>query len=528
MASCSVPGMPSLDSGRIVRPIDRQGRGGERSLSPAGAQCSAVVLPATTLPTSRRICGGPIRGVRRRLPADTSVGAEFLPGVVVPTLYGSTHDGGVFWASGQNWVETQSYAGVTVIVALWISYVGGPLTEVVNSFPLVRYSSVGRARVVANLALAVLAGLGIEAWLRGRMHHRDVDLVQGIRRAVLASLAGGVVCAPFVLSWLRITREAGAVKETAVGMLVPLALGCAAAATLWFVLRRRLPDGVAVSLVTLLVAVELLVGLGSMATIVRKESVDLRTSAHEVAIETLRPGERMNAEGRVFLANAGQTVGLDDVRTNGFLPPGWREVFKAVDDDHFLPPGTVANPYFSDVHTRSEALARLGVGLCSVRPASMTTSGRSISWSTVSCSIRAARSRHALRSEPIRSRDRYRWFAPKGKTSPSAPSPAEMVGLSSMVATSSCTTGSRMSGCVWPTPRERSSGQRWQTTLPAAMLRSSSRGLLRGLRCPLLSPMASTHRHSCCAPTETRPSSTSTRRIRLWSFCRIPTTRDGR
>ncbi len=340
-------------------------------------------------------------GARQRLPADTSIGAEFLPGVVVPTPYGSTHDGGVFWASGQNWVETQSYAGVTVIVlalvalahrrpgrtgpttamggiartwwvvvvvALWISYVGGPLTEVVNSLPLVRYSTVGRARVVANLGLAVLAGLGIEAWLRGRMHHPDVDLVQGIRRAVLASLAGGLVCAPFLLSWLRITREAGAVKETVVGMLVPLALGCAAAATLWFVLRRRLPDSLAVSLVTLLVAVELLVGLGSMATIVRKESVDLRTPAHEVAIEALRPGERMNAEGRVFLANAGQTVGLDDVRTNGFLPPGWREVFKALDDDHFLPPGTVANPYFSDVDIRSEALARLGVGVWAADP----------------------------------------------------------------------------------------------------------------------------------------------------------------
>jgi len=384
------------------RPTDRPGRKWRRAVIVAGwgvvLGCGLVSYHVAHFAQNLRWAD---TGPRERLPADTSIGAEFLPGVALPNPYGSTHDGGVFWGPGQNWVETQSYAGVAVIVlallalahrrpdrasqttamggivrawwviviaTLWISYVGGPLTEFVNSLPVVRYSTVGRARVIANLGLAVLAGLGFEAWLRGRETHPGVAFPQGIRRAALASLAGGIACAPFLWSWLQITREAGFVKETAEGMLVPLAFGCATAATLWFFFRRRLPSAVAVSLVTLLVAAELLVGLGSVATVVRTESVDLRTPSHQVAIDALQPGERMNAEGRVFLANSGQTVSLDDVRTNGFLPPGWREVFRAIDDDHFLPPGTVSNPYFAEVDIRSEALARLGVGVWAADP----------------------------------------------------------------------------------------------------------------------------------------------------------------
>ncbi|MEM9201022.1 MAG: YfhO family protein [Actinomycetota bacterium] len=342
-------------------------------------------------------------GSRERLPADTSIGAEYMPGLLLPAPFGANHDGQTFWGPGQNWVESQSYAGVAVIVlallsfghrtrrrggsptsmggvvrawwvivvlALWLTYVGGPLTDVVNSLPAVGYSTVGRARVVANLGLAVLAGFGVEAWLRHRAGHIDVDLRAGLRHAGMRVVIVGVVTSPFVLSWLRITRDAGFLKELAADAVVPTLAGVVALALLgWFGSAQRAAT-VALPLITAVVAGELLLGLGSYSTVVDPDSVDLSTDAHLAAIDALGPGERMSAEGRVFIANSGQTTGLDDLRTNGFLPPGWREVYRALDADHFRPPGTVANPYFTDVDIGSEALARLGIGVWAMTPTS--------------------------------------------------------------------------------------------------------------------------------------------------------------
>lgn len=342
-------------------------------------------------------------GPRSRLPADTSIGAEYLPGVLLPYPYGANHGGQTFWGPGQNWVESQSYAGISVVLlamlalahltrraggstaasggivrawwvivvlALWLTYVGGPLTDTVNSLPVLGFSSVGRARVLANLGLAVLAGFGAEAWLRRRSgDDPDVDFRLGLRHAAGAVVVLGVVTSPFLWSWLRITRDAGFLREMAGDAVVPALAGAAVVGVLWLFRAAPRPAPVALSLVSFVVAAELLLGLGSFSTVVDRDSVDLRTDAHRVAIDALEPGERMNAEGRVFIANSGQTTGLDDLRTNGFLPPGWREVFRAIDEDHFRPPGNVANPHFADIDLESEALARLGIGIWAASPA---------------------------------------------------------------------------------------------------------------------------------------------------------------
>lgn len=346
-------------------------------------------------------------GPRERLPADTSLGAEYLPSFLLPNPYGASHDGQVFWAPSQNWVEIQSYAGLAVIaLALlsfghraarsgvsgstartggivrawwviivlvgWLTYVGGPLTEVVNSIPAVGFSTIGRARVLANLGLAVLAGFGLQAWLDARAARLDVDLRAGIRQAMAVVVGASLLGSPLVWSWMRTARDAGFLKELVQDAAVPVVLAAVMVGVLW--LLRSRADGraaaLAVPLVTLIVTIELIVGLGAVATVVDRDAADLHTAAHDVAIASLAPGERMLAEGRVFLANTGQTTGLDDLRTNGFTPPGWREVFRAIDPDHFRDPGTVSNPYFATVDLANPALGRLGIGVWAADPQS--------------------------------------------------------------------------------------------------------------------------------------------------------------
>ena len=61
-------------------------------------------------------------GPRERLPADTSLGAEFLPSFLLPEAYGASHDGRTFWGSSQNWLEVQSYVGLSVVVLALLSF----------------------------------------------------------------------------------------------------------------------------------------------------------------------------------------------------------------------------------------------------------------------------------------------------------------------------------------------------------------------------------------------------------------------
>jgi len=338
-------------------------------------------------------------GPRDRLPADTSLGAEYLPSFLFPRPYGASHDGATYWGSEHNYLEIQSYAGlsvvllallalahrtrrrgasgtearlggivrawwVMVVLAVWLAYVGGPLTAIVNSVPVIGLSTIGRIRTIANLGLAVLAACGLQAWLTGRRDGSGVDLRRGVRDAALAVAALGLVTAPYSWSWFRITRDAGFVKEALAGMLVPgLAAVLCGAVVWWLAARPKRGAWLPTVAITAIVAGELLIALGGFHTIVDRRSADLTTAAHADAIAALEPGERMHGEGRVFFANSGQTTGLDDARGKLFTPPGFRELMRAIDPDHFRPPGGTNNPYFDDVDIASPALDRIGAGL---------------------------------------------------------------------------------------------------------------------------------------------------------------------
>jgi hypothetical protein len=344
-------------------------------------------------------------GPRTRIAADSSIGAKYLVSFLLPEPFGASHDGQVWWGSTLNWVETQSYAGLAVILlalvslvtrsrgvgastagaeraaivrtwwvivvaVAWIAYVGGPLTKVLQSLPFLGHSTVGRARVVANLGLAVLAGLGVQAWADARAGSADVDVRRGLTRAAGWVSIGVIATTPFWWSWLSEARSKGFVTEVAADALIPVATGCLVVAALWWWRPATRGRGSAplFAVLGVLVALELLVFAVGVNTVVDPDRVDLVTDAHVAAVDSLEPGERMAAEGRVFMANTGQVTGLDDVRGNLFTPPGWREVFGAVDPEHSWPPGSVSNPWFNDVDVFSTALDRLGVGVWAMGP----------------------------------------------------------------------------------------------------------------------------------------------------------------
>lgn len=351
---------------------------------------------------------------RESIPPDSSIGGKYLLSIPFPRPFGSEHSGEPFWGEGQNWVETQSYAGLAVValalVALvtrtrrrgatgdgatrghavramwglaiagaWISYVGGPLTDVVQSLPLLGQNSVGRARVVVNLALAVLAGLGVQAWVDARRGAVGIDLARGVRVASAGTALVGLFSLSFIWSWASDARDRGIVVETLTALWLPVLALVAVVLVLW----RHRPGAAGRAnrtfgaLVVSVVAVELLVFALPVLTSTDRSRADLVTPAHAEALSLLDPGERMAADGRTFFANSAQVTGLDDARGHLLTPAGWRSIYRAVDPDHFRPPGSVTNPWFDAVDPASPALDRLAVGVWAADPSVPIAGARS-------------------------------------------------------------------------------------------------------------------------------------------------------
>lgn len=353
--------------------------------------------------------------VRQGIPADSSIGGRYLISVLFPRPFGSAHTGETFWAEGQNWVETQSYAGMGVlilaVVALitvprrrgstgdaatravatralwtiailvgWLTYAGGPLTTLVQSVPLLGQNPVGRARVVMNLALAILAGLGTQAWIESGSNTHVVDLRRGLRLG-----AGGIglfalATSSFWWNWLLEAKGLGVLRETATASVIPLLAGGAILGLLWWSRRSSRQEstgarfGVAVLAV---VATELLIFAIPVATVVDRGDADLITPAHQVVTDALEPGERLGGDARTFFANTAQVTGFDDMRGHLLPPDGWSNVYEALDLGHAGAPGTVTNPWFTDVNPLNPALDRLAVGVWATNPASPLSGSRS-------------------------------------------------------------------------------------------------------------------------------------------------------
>ncbi|MEM8708710.1 MAG: hypothetical protein AAGE98_19765 [Actinomycetota bacterium] len=312
---------------------------------------------------------------RDAIPADSSTGTRFVLTLVLPWAFGAAHQAPTFWADGTNWIEAQGYVGSSVVLlalvalarrggdgrrrelaatvrilwviavfGLWISYIGGPLTEAFQSLPLIGANSIGRSRVVSHLAFAALAGLGTQALLE-----RDddtVDLRRACRVGGVALALAVVAFSPWLIDWGREARARDLLRETAEQTWLPVVAAVATIGVVVAVIRRDSPARLVIAALVTIVSVELL-GFGhSVITVVDDAEGEYETAAHDVVRELLEPGERLGGDGRTFWANTNQVTGHDDVRGHVFYPAGWRDLFEEIQPGAFVSPGTITNPWF--------------------------------------------------------------------------------------------------------------------------------------------------------------------------------------
>ena len=329
-------------------------------------------------------------------PADSSTGTRFLLTLVLPWAFGSAHQMPAFWADGSNWIEAQGYVGASVLLlallalayrrgpgrdlaatvrilwgiaifGIWISYVGGPLTEALQSLPLLGGNSIGRSRVVTHLAVAALAGLGTQALIDRADDH--VDLRRAIRNGAIVAAIAGLAFSPWLVDWGREARARGVLQTTIEQAWLPALAGIAMIVTIAVAVRREQIGPALIGSVSLIVSVELL-GFGySVITVVDADEGRYETASHELVRDLLEPGERLAGDGRTFWANTNQITGHDDVRGHLFYPTGWRQAFEEVQPGAFASPGTITNPWFGpDADVSHPALDALAVGLWADSP----------------------------------------------------------------------------------------------------------------------------------------------------------------
>ncbi|NDH96421.1 MAG: hypothetical protein EBZ17_03030 [Actinobacteria bacterium] len=329
-------------------------------------------------------------------PADSSTGTRFLLTLVLPWAFGSAHQMPAFWADGTNWIEAQGYVGASVLLlallalayrrgpgrdlaatvrilwgiaifGMWISYVGGPLTEALQSLPLLGGNSIGRSRVVTHLAMAALAGLGTQALIDRADDH--VDLRRAIRNGAIVAAIAGLAFSPWLVDWGREARARGVLQTTIEQAWLPVLAGIAMIVAIAVAVRREQIGPALIGSVSLIVSVELL-GFGySVITVVDADEGRYETASHELVRDLLEPGERLAGDGRTFWANTNQITGHDDVRGHLFYPTGWRQVFEEVQPGAFASPGTITNPWFGpDADASHPALDALAVGLWADSP----------------------------------------------------------------------------------------------------------------------------------------------------------------
>lgn len=342
---------------------------------------------------------------RDRLPADTSIGTRFLLTTLLPRAYGTHHIGHEFWAADSNWVEAQGYAGAAVVglallalayrrgtagpvghrasatralwtivvVGAWLSYVGGPLTEAIQSVPFFGVNSVGRARVIMNLALAGLAGLGVQALIDRQRSTPGVDFRHAAKWSAISAGVAIVAFTPWLVEWVGDLRDQGLVRETITAAMVPVAAAGVLGGGLLIARRvptfaRHLP-----LLALVVVAAELLVFARPVATVVDRELAEITTPAHDFVRDGLAPGERLAGEGRTFFANTGQLTGIDDARGHLLISSEWGAALRLLDPNAFRPPGSVTNPHLAaDTDITSPLLDLMAVRYWSAEPATPT------------------------------------------------------------------------------------------------------------------------------------------------------------
>lgn len=322
----------------------------------------------------------------RRQPPGAHLPTGFVLTLLSPSAYG-THYRADWWGPSGNWPETVAYAGVAVLVlagwalalptrlgagerqgptrslalALWgivvvtvavVFGLGGAVpTRLAQKLPTMATNAIGRARVIIDFGLAMLAGLGGHAWHRWLVGVEDRAALR--RRLLLtgALLAVGTLgvllwSSGFLVDYLHsaarlprgkrwVARQFGPPIAAGLAALVLLGLG------LWRQKSRRLVSAALVSVV----AIEMLAFFLPVNAIASVAEFYPETPGHRFLAAHLG-NARMAGTAWAFYPNSAMAYDLRDVRGHGFHSPEYRKLLLAVDPKTFSG-GTPTNAYFT-------------------------------------------------------------------------------------------------------------------------------------------------------------------------------------
>ncbi|MBT5582027.1 MAG: YfhO family protein [Acidimicrobiaceae bacterium] len=299
-------------------------------------------------------------------PNDSSAGAEYLLSALAPSVWGADAVGAPWFGEG-NWVEFNTHLGASVLLlalaglgaglvdrtrrsvtaalavvgllGVLVAYLGGPLGTAMDSIVGSQGGLMTRAKVLIAIAAAAMAGLGVDHWASS-WHEGDRSHVRsGVRLAALLGSVAGIAMLPSVRHWFQAARAAGTVEESVATSTVAVLAVLAVVGVLVARWRRWVRPSAAGWALVSIVAFEVLFFAMPVPTIVSRAERLHATPAHAVVQQALDPGERLAGEGRTFFPATTSHFDIDDARGQLLKPPGYQELFRAVDPNMLLRAG---------------------------------------------------------------------------------------------------------------------------------------------------------------------------------------------
>ena len=229
----------------------------------------------------------------------------------------------------------RSFLGLSMLVTVILTYVGGPMLEIAQEAPVFDTNFVGRLRVLLGFQAAVLAGLGAQAAYERRLPlTRRTWLLGGAAVLVLV----GFLAAAF-LEVNDIAALAGERWFVARQAIVPLLAGVGAVAVVvWLVGPWRPTSGarrqVLVASLAVLFAVEALMLVVPKFPRIDEDEFYPDTPVHEFLADHIG-NERFASAEFAMLPNSNAIYGLRSVTGHGHHQPPWAALIRTADPQAF-------------------------------------------------------------------------------------------------------------------------------------------------------------------------------------------------
>jgi hypothetical protein len=385
------------DRRRLREGGSRLGRPAAAAAAMAGGGLLGLLVSAVYLLPFAELLGTLDLSYRDR-PLGSRVSPDYLLTLISPNAFGNRYE--VFWGPRSTWPEVVMYAGLAVLVlAGWalalparpaatprgrpsdppravaaffcglvavtlVAMVsGGPLTRLANQLPGMAGSFIGRARVLVDFGLAVLAGLGAHAWHRFMTDEAGRAELGRRLRAVAIGLAAAAVVAlvwssGFLLDYAREAAERGLRRYSATRFAVPLAAGAATLGLLAVAWRRPRSARLVAAGLLVVVAADMLWFFVPINPVPPREQFYQRTPAHRFLADHLGQA-RMSGSRQAFYPNANIVNRLPDIRGHTFHQPAYVDLLETVHPKVLRTPTMLAFP--PEVDPGSPILDLLGV-----------------------------------------------------------------------------------------------------------------------------------------------------------------------